>query len=196
MINKINEIDTQIFLLLNSWHNNFFDQLMWLISSKTIWIPLYLLFLYLIIGKYMKKSLLIILFCIICIALADFLSVALFKNIFMRLRPSHNPALEGIVHIVNGYKGGSYGFISSHAANTFALAFFINHFLKTEFRYFSIMVFLWAALVSYSRIYLGVHYPGDILGGAVFGIIVSFCIIKLFNGFEFMLKKNKNKILL
>ncbi len=180
MIEILKQIDTWLLLLINGWHSPFFDSVMWAISTKTVWIPLYLLLLYLLYSQYKKEAFLIFLSCIVAVALADSLSVALFKDVFMRFRPSHNPSLEGMVHIVNNYKGGNYGFISSHAANTFAVAFFINHFLKRSYSYFTYLIFSWAALVCYSRIYLGVHYPGDILGGAAFGSFIAFIIIKVY----------------
>lgn len=181
MIETLIRLDTQLFLLLNGMHTAFFDQLMWLLSSKTIWIPMYAYLLYLIIRQYRKQSWIIIVAIILSVALADSLSVALFKNVFMRFRPSHNPALEGLVHLVNGYKGGDYGFISSHAANTFALAVGLAHFLKSRFSYFPLIIFSWAALVSYSRIYLGVHYPGDVICGALFGSIVALIVLKAYH---------------
>ncbi|NVN94461.1 MAG: phosphatase PAP2 family protein [Bacteroidetes bacterium] len=162
-------------------HSTFFDAVMWVFSSKTIWIPMYAYFLYLLIKQYKKHSWIIILAIIISVSLADSLSVALFKNVFLRLRPSHNLALEGIIHLVKNYRGGSYGFISSHAANTFALAVTLAHFLKLRFRYFPIFIYVWATLVCYSRIYLGVHYPGDVICGGLFGGIVAFIILKAYD---------------
>lgn len=141
---------------------------------------MYAYFLYLIIKQYKKQSWIIIPVIILSVALADSLSVVMFKNVFMRLRPSHNPAFEGIIHIVNGYKGGDYGFVSSHAANTFALAISLMHFLKLKFRLFPVFIISWAALVSYSRIYLGVHYPADVLCGALFGSLIAFILLKLY----------------
>jgi undecaprenyl-diphosphatase len=156
---------------------------MWGLSSKIIWIPMYAYLLYLLIKLYKKQTWIIILGIIIGVALADSLSVALFKNVFLRFRPSHNPALEGLVHLVNGYKGGDYGFISSHAANTFALAGFLAHFLKARFRYFSIFIYSWAVVVCYSRIYLGVHYPSDVICGGLFGSIIALVVLKAYDYF-------------
>lgn len=180
MIEFINQIDIQLFLFLNSFHNPFMDKLMWIISSKTIWIPMYLYFIYLLYKNYPKESIYIFLAVIVAVALADSLSVALFKDEFKRFRPSHNPEIAHIVHIVNNYRGGSYGFISSHASNVFALAVILNSFLKSNYRFFPYVIFFWAPLVSYSRIYLGVHYPGDILGGAIFGSLIAFGVILMY----------------
>jgi len=180
-------LDTQLFLLLNGIHNSFFDVGMWGLSSKTIWIPMYAFFIYLLFKQYKKQAWIIILAIIISVTLADSLSVALFKNIFLRLRPSHNPSLEGLIHLVNGYKGGSYGFISSHAANTFAMAVLLAHFLKVRFHYFPVYIYSWAVLVCYSRIYLGVHYPGDVICGALFGSFVAYIVLKVY---EFRMKSN------
>jgi len=96
----------------------------------------------------------------------------------MRLRPCHEPALEGLVHIVNGKCGGKYGFISSHAANTFGIAMMLLMWVKR--RWFGVILMVWAALVSYSRIYLGVHYPGDVIGGAIWGVLCGWLMFLLF----------------
>ena len=181
MIETLKNIDTQLFLLLNGMHNSFFDVVMWSISNKTLWIPMYAYLFYLLVKQYKKQTWVILLVIIASVALADSLSVALFKNVFMRLRPSHNSALEGLVHIVNGYKGGNYGFISSHAANTFALAVILAHFLKNKFQYFPIFIYSWAVLVCYSRIYLGVHYPIDVICGGLFGNIIALIVLKTYN---------------
>ena len=105
---------------------------------------------------------------IILITLSDSVAARVIKESVQRLRPTHNPAIESLVHIVNDYRGGSYGFVSNHASNTFALAVFLSLLFRN--RYFSIGILIWAAVVSYSRIYLGVHYPGDIIGGALLGV--------------------------
>jgi undecaprenyl-diphosphatase len=145
---------------------------MWQISSTFIWIPLYLVLLFFIFRKLKWKAVITLVLLILMVLLSDQGSVHFFKNVFMRLRPCHEPALADLVHLVNGKCGGRYGFISSHAANTFALAMFMGLFFKKPGA--TVFFFLWASIVSYSRIYLGVHYPFDILGGALWGCFCGF----------------------
>lgn len=161
------KIDTQIFLAINGWHNELWDGIMWWISGKTTWWPFYLLLLAFMTWKLKWRLVPVLLFIILVITLADQTSVHLFKNVFMRLRPCHEPSLDGLVHQVNNKCGGQYGFISSHAANSFALAFFVIRWIRK--RWFTALMVIWAALVAYSRVYLGVHYPGDVLAGALWG---------------------------
>lgn len=177
MLNWLEQTDQSLFLALNGCHNAFFDHFFWLVSGKYIWIPLYLFIAFLIIRKYKKQSWIIILSAIMVVILTDQTSVHLFKNIFMRYRPSHNFDLQGLIHLVNGYSGGLFGFVSSHAANSFGIAIFTALFLKNK--WYWIFILLWAALVSYSRIYLGVHYPADIIGGMVLGFLWAVIIFLL-----------------
>ena len=149
---------------------------MYWISFKWTWIPLYALLLFLIIREYKWRSLLILLFIAILITLSDQLSVHLFKNTVERLRPCHNPEIMESVHLVKEHCGGLYGFVSSHAANSFALAVFLIGFLGRKFKYFTLLILLWAAIISYSRVYLGVHYPGDIIVGAIFGALLGYIL--------------------
>ena len=168
MLEHLIKIDQDIFLFLNGLHINGLDQLMFWISGKKEWIPLYALIVGVIIYNYKKKSILIILGIVISIILADQITSGFMKPFFERLRPSHEPLLEGLVHHVNNYKGGRFGFASSHAANSFALAMYLWLLFRHHYKW-SIWIFVWASVVSYSRIYLGVHYPGDIIVGALVG---------------------------
>lgn len=143
------------------------------ITSKSSWAPLYIILIALIAFKFKWKTLYIVLFIGILILLGDQISVQLFKNVFERFRPCHNADISAIVHTINEKCGGKFGFVSSHATNSFALAIFIGLLLKTHYKFIFLIMLFWATLVSYSRIYVGVHYPGDILGGAILGTLIA-----------------------
>jgi len=178
----IKQIDTELFLFLNGMHNSFFDFVMFWISNKLIWIPVYLFIIYSIIKKFgTKKGIFITLSLIFAISISDFTSVHFFKNVFLRYRPCHNLNIKDIVHLVNNRCGGQYGFVSSHASNFFALATTVSFIFKKKSIIF--LMYFWAIIVSYSRIYLGVHYPLDIIGGALLGITIGLIFGLLINKF-------------
>lgn len=177
MLGRLLELDKDLFLIINSHHNSFWDFVMFWLSSSVIWIPLYLFFIYLIIRKYRWFSVILIVFAAILITVSDQSSVHLFKNVFMRLRPCHDPGLANLVHLVNGKCGGEYGFVSSHAVNMFALSVFLIHFLGNKV--FTPLILVWAATICYSRVYLGVHYPGDVICGAVWGSIIGLILARI-----------------
>jgi len=170
VFNILNEFDASVLVDLNSLHSPFFDDFMWMYTGKLIWAFLYASILFLILkNNGIKRSIILILSFILLIVIADQLVGSVLRPFFERLRPSNlRSPLGNYLHIVNHYRGGRYGFPSCHASNTFALAFFVTFLFKKPF--LSITFFIWAILNSYTRIYLGVHYPGDIL----FGLFVGF----------------------
>jgi len=181
MIEALLQLDKELFLLLNGWHLPIIDPVMVFFSGKFTWVPFYLFLLGLIVYRFGWESIRILLMIAVLISLADQISVHWFKFPFERLRPCHEPELEGLIHLVTGNCGGRFGFVSSHAANSFALAGFVSLLLSPFYRWMSALIFTWAFLVSYSRIYLGVHYPGDIIGGAMLGWLISLLVWKLYH---------------
>jgi len=178
MLEKLSILDTKLFLLLNGLHSETFDSIMTWISGKTTWWPFYLLLLVYLGWTKRMQLIPILLFVILGVVITDQVSVHLFKDVFERLRPCKEPELQGLVHLVNGKCGGMYGFVSSHAANVFGVAMLLSLILRKG--WFSLLLMLWAVLVGYSRIYLGVHYPGDVLGGALLGILCGWLLFLLF----------------
>lgn len=180
MIEFLSEIDARLLLAINGFHTPALDQFMFLLSAKLVWIPFYILLMVISIHRYgWRGGLFIILGIALAVTIADQTCGSLIRPLVERMRPSNpNNPLSSMVHLVNNYHGGRYGFPSCHAANTVAVA----TFLSLVYRRRRIIIFslaLWAAMNCYSRMYLGVHYPGDILVGAIIGYIVGYAIYNL-----------------
>lgn len=179
MIKQLEQWDQELFLWLNGSYNSVFDFLMPWISDKYVWVPLYALLLYWLIRYNRKKELFVIISIGLLILICDQVASGFLKPTVERLRPCYEPALSGQVHLLKGC-GGQYGFASSHASNSFGVAFFCWLLLRNHLKYIWLLI-PWAILVAYSRVYLGVHYPGDILTGALIGIGAAYLLKTLFD---------------
>jgi undecaprenyl-diphosphatase len=173
----IGQLDTEVFFFLNGLHARWLDPIMFYLSKTYTSIPLFLFLIYLL-AKTFGKKIWIPLLCVgICVALTDTITSGIMKPGFARLRPTHEPVIAEKVHTVNGYKGGKFGFASGHAANTSGVAMIVFLLLRRHYR-FTGFLFLWSGVVTYTRIYLGVHYPGDIIVGLLIGLCCGWLMFR------------------
>ena len=174
------QYDQELLLKINGSNSLFWDGFMWIATNMLTWIPLAIVLLYVIIkNNRIKETLLIIVSLSLVILLADQISSGFCKPYFARFRPTQDPELMYQIDIVNGYRGGMYGFTSSHAANTFGITIFLSLIIRSWS--LGIVLTIWAFLNAYSRIYLGVHYPGDILFGTLTGLCIGSIISLIYN---------------
>lgn len=163
--------DKQAMIFLNNLGSSTFDPFWILVSEKWFWIPLYVIFLYFLYKNFNKKSLFyILLFIALGITASDQIA-NIFKFGFERLRPCHDPSLEGLLREVKC--GGKFGFYSAHSSNSFFVATYLTILLGKKIKQLPYFLFVWAAIVAYSRVYLGMHFPGDIIIGAIMGILLA-----------------------
>jgi len=188
MIGNLIDLDKTLFLALNHFAAPGVDPIMGFITGYIPWVLCFIAVLAMLIKQEWRPSrtrfFILLGGIILTYALTDLVSVHLFKDVFMRLRPCHEPALAGQVRLPGNHCGGQYGFVSSHAANSFGLALIASRILNR--RWFTISIFSWAIIVSYSRIYMGVHYPGDVLCGLLLGCLIGLGVFALL---QFILKK-------
>lgn len=174
-IENLIPLERDLFFLLNGSDSSFLDDWMWTVSGRFVWIPLFLAILFLFFYRTPRKqALLVTLFFILVFVLSDQLSSGFCKPFFERFRPTHHPDFKELVDIVNGYRGGKYGFISGHATNSFGLAVFLS--LLFRHRGVTLAALSWALLNSYTRIYLGVHFISDIVAGMLAGSLLAFLL--------------------
>lgn len=173
IIHQLEQIDTEVFLFFNGMHCELFDYFMMIVSHRFAWIPFYAAFIWvMIVNFHWKVILTTILAVALLVLLCDQTASGLLKPMVERLRPSNldNP-ISPMVHVVNEYRGGRYGFPSSHSANSWGVTFLAMYLVRS--RNLNIFMMIWAAIVSYSRTYLGVHYPGDLLVGMLIGFVMA-----------------------
>ena len=179
-IQQLIGFDQELLLKINGSDSLFWDGFMWMATNKLTWIPMAIALLYVIFkNNKIKEAFLLIGLIILVITLADQISSGFCKPYFARFRPTQDPELMYQIDVVNGYRGGMYGFTSSHAANTFGVALFLSLVMRSWS--LSIILFIWAALNAYSRMYLGVHYPGDIFFGTLTGLGSGILMYLLYN---------------
>ncbi len=176
MLETLQNLDSQIYLFFNGMHTPFLDNFMMMFTGRFIWVPMYATILFILFKNFKPSHAIVYTMAIVLtIAFADQICATYMRPFIGRLRPSHidNP-LSQFSHLVNGYRGGNYGFPSCHAANSFALATFLAMLIRR--RRFVVFIMSWAILNSYSRLYLGVHYPGDLLVGATIGSLIGYAV--------------------
>lgn len=179
MVEKILVYERDLFFMLNGSDSPFLDRFMWLYSGKAVWLPLAaFILIVLLYKKKWRESILILLAIVLVITFCDQFASHVCKPIFTRFRPTHHPDFMDQVKTVFDYRGGKYGFISSHAANAFGFATFMS--LLFRYRLFTWTIFLWAALTAYTRVYLGVHFISDIVPGAIAGVFFGWLVYWLY----------------
>ena len=186
MIEWLEHLDQQIVLFINGLYNPQLDDIMWFISDKFVWFPFYLLLFILVYSKVkLKSAILFTLLGFAAVGLADFTATFIFKEMIGRYRPSHSEAIGHLLHFYEFkpdefYKGGQYGFVSGHATNSFVIAWLFIKRLKSFYKWITPVLLGWAITVCFSRIYLGVHYLSDIIGGMLLGTVIAFLFYKIY----------------
>ena len=176
----LSQYDSDLFLYLNGLHVDWMDKVMVLITNMWVWFPLYLLLIYWTVKQYGRRCWWVFFAVGLVVLCTDQLASHVCKPLFQRLRPCYNADFQYLIYLPKGLAGGRYGFVSSHAANTFGVATFLTPVLKKYRPWMASVLFLWAFISSYSRIYIGFHYPGDILCGALLGTLIGLAFWKLF----------------
>lgn len=179
LINKLLPLERNIFFILNGSNSVLLDNAMWTYTGTLTWVPMILFIFYIAFrNQKVSEAFLVLVAIILLVVLADQISSSIFKPFFKRHRPTHHADYMNLVDIVKEYRGGQYGFISGHATNSFAVAVFLSLLFKN--RFVTILMFFWATLNSYSRIYLGVHFISDIVAGLFLGSLIGLLVYMVY----------------
>ncbi len=190
--NILIDIDKYMLLALNGSDSIFWDGCMKIYTTIAIWIPLLLLLMYILIkNNSFKDFLLLVLVIAAVVGCTDLISSGICKPFFERWRPTYDPEIMYLVDVVDEIRGGKYGFTSSHAANSFGIATFLLLLVKN--RALTVSMIIWAVMNAFTRIYLGVHYPGDIIAGTLIGVIVGWGVYRLYRYIMTRQKHNKHR---
>ena len=178
-IDKFLPYERELFFAINGSDSSYLDSAMWIYSSLLTWLPMVLFILYIAFrNQKLNEALLVLGSLVLLFVLTDQISSSFFKPLFKRYRPTHHPDFMNLVEVVRNYRGGQYGFLSGHATNSFGLAVFFSFLFKNK--YVTAFMIFWATLNSYSRIYLGVHFISDIVGGLILGTLLGFLVYKIY----------------
>lgn len=183
MLETLVRLDREFFFLLNALHVDWLDPVMIIISETWPWVPMYLAIIVFLYWRMGWRVVPIVICAAILVGLCDVISTQAFKEVFERLRPCHQPEFQNLVYAPAGC-GGQYGFVSSHAANSFGIATFFVLLFRRKYRFF-FWLYAYAVIVSYSRLYLGKHYPADLAGGAMLGAFIALLIYRWYRRLAF-----------
>lgn len=177
---EIIQFDKQLLLMVNGSDSTFLDWVVMTLTNAKTWIPLYLSLLYVVVktNRNVREVLLIVAAAGLCVLLAGTIDDEIVKPLVARWRPTHDPQIGSLVDTVNDYRGGNYGFFSAHASNTFSIALFFSLLMRQ--RLLTIGLVLWSLTNCWTRLYLGVHYPGDITVGLIWGALVGYGVYRLY----------------
>lgn len=194
MIELLKEADLKLLFLINGHHTVFWDQAMYLMTQMWFWFPILAIIIFFLFKKYQRRTWMVLLCLATSILLTDKTSVFI-KNIVKRSRPTHNVSIEDRVDVYtyadgHEYRGGNYGFPSSHASNSFGLVVLLIYFFKSVTRHSWWIFPLWALLFCYTRVYLGVHYPSDIFCGMLLGLFYGFLLLWIYKYIDRKFKKS------